>query len=441
MSQPVRRPFQIRKGPAVPLATAVPVEAIFKNFVQQSKTTIQFQVTPTDVAYVNTLRRVILTEVETAAFRSDILEDGSTSGIKITKNSTPMSNEMLAHRIGLLPIHISNPLEWKPESYTFALSVTNDSSDPKDIVAADIRVLKNQGPDEEPLPVPSTEFFHLDHHSKETALIAVLKGRVGTQEPETLSFEATATLGTGRENAQFIPVSQCSYKYTLDNDPERVKEHYEKWLSTYKKFTPADLDANPTKKQELEREFKTMEIARCFKVDERNEPNSFDFIVESVGVLDPIYVVARALQVLQEKAVFYSSVDSGDLPETVSVRPADARMKGFDFIFQKEDHTLGNLLQTWMEKNLMDSADSEVTFVGYKVPHPLKDEMLLRVAVEDGKELTARTAIVKAARGCALLFKKWGADWAAVGGSIAAQPTQSVRGALQSRVQRQGVAF
>jgi len=433
----LRRPFRVSTT-----AAAAPVEPIFKNFVQQSKTAIQFQITPTDVAYVNTLRRVILTEVEIAAFRSDILEDGTTSGIKITKNSTPMSNEMLAHRIGLLPIHVSNPLEWAPESHTFTLSVINDSADPKDIVAADIRVLKNRGPDEEPLPVPSTEFFRLDGHSKETALIAVLKGRVGTQEPETLSFEATATLGTGRENAQFIPTCQCSYKYTLDNDPERVKEHYEKWLSTYKKFTPTELEANPTKKQELEREFKTMEIARCFKVDERNEPNSFDFIIESVGVLDPVYIVARALQVLQEKAAFYSSVDTGDLPSSVQVRPADARMKGFDFIFQKEDHTLGNLLQTWMEKNLMDSGDSGVTFVGYKVPHPLKDEMLLRVAVEDGKELTARTAIMTAARGCAALFKKWAGDWAAVGGSVATvAAARTVRGALQSRVQRQGVPF
>jgi len=243
------RPLQFRR--TVAPAAASPEEPVFSNFLQQSKNVLQFQLYPTDVAYVNTLRRVILTEVETIAFSSDILEDGSTSDIKITKNSTPMSNEMLAHRIGLLPIHISNPLDWNPEEYSFSLSVVNDSFNSRDIVAADIRVLKNRGSDEEPLPVPSTEFFHLDNHSKETALIAVLKGRVGTQEPESLAFEARATLGTGRENARFIPVSQCSYKYTLDKNPERVKENFEKWLSTYKKMTPADLESSSTKKQEL----------------------------------------------------------------------------------------------------------------------------------------------------------------------------------------------
>ena len=85
-------------------------ESVFKNLTQTSKTAIKFQLTPTDVAYANVLRRVILTEVESVAFRSHILEDGSTSDIKFTNNSTPMSNEMLAQRLGLIPIIVSYPL-------------------------------------------------------------------------------------------------------------------------------------------------------------------------------------------------------------------------------------------------------------------------------------------------------------------------------------------
>jgi DNA-directed RNA polymerase subunit L/DNA-directed RNA polymerase alpha subunit len=429
MSQ-VKRPFTIRRPAA---ASATP--SVFQNFAQDSRNILKFQITPTDVAYANALRRVILTEVETVAFRSEILEDGSTSGIKILKNSTPMSNEMLAHRIGLLPIHVSNPLEWDSSSHIFKMDVTNNSPDLKDVVASDIQVLRVRGVGEDPLLVPSVEFFHPDPQSRETALLAVLKGHVGTQEPETLSFEATATIGIGRENAQFIPVSQCAYKYSPDTNPERIREHFEAWLSTHKKIGPEELEQNPTKKQELEREFKTMEIARCFQVDERGEPNSFDFIVESIGVLDPVYIVSRALQVLQEKATYYASADTGDLPLNVQVRPADARMKGFDFVFQGEDHTLGNIFQAWMDANLMDT--NEITYVGYKVPHPLKDEMVLRVGVEDGKEFTARTALVKAARGLAALFKGWAANWMAVGGTIAAPPKRStIREALQMRTSR-----
>jgi DNA-directed RNA polymerase subunit L len=366
---------------------------------------------PTLVGYANTLRRTMITDVETIAFRSDITENGSTSDITIVKNSTPLSNEMLAHRIGLIPIHVENPLDWKPEEYSFSLKVSNESSDPLDVVAGDIQVLKNRGAEEEPLLVPNVQFFHPDPVTHDTALLTVLKGKLASQEPETVEFTATATLGTGRENAAFMPVtSRCAYGYSRDDDPERKKEIFTLWLTKHKKVSPSELEANPTRKAELEREFETMEVQRCYKIDERGEPYSFDFIVESVGVLPPSYIVARALEILQAKMLRYASIDSGDLPEQLKVLPADARMKGFDFVFQKEDHTLGNLLQTWMEQNLVDT--EEITFVGYKVPHPLRDEMLLRVGVDSGKDVDARAAVAKAARECAQMFKNWSGQWA-----------------------------
>lgn len=420
-------------GLAASLAPAAQQPNVFKNVNQRSRTVLEFQLAPTKVEYANTLRRAILTEVESVAFRADILTDGSTADVQVLKNSTPMSNEMLAHRVGLLPIAVANPLDWNPDEYSFELDVTNNSADPLDVKAADIRVLKDRGPEEEPLPVPSTEFFHLNPVSQDTPLLAVLKGRVGTQEPERIHFKAKATVGIGRENARFIPVSQCAYRYTIDKDPERQKEFFERWLADHKKVAASELETNPARKAELQREFNTMEVQRCFLTDEAGEPYSFDFTLESVGVLNPTYIVARAIQAIQEKCMKYANMDSGDLPETVRVGPADARMKGFDFLFAGEDHTLGNLFQTWMDINLMGtSTGTQITFVGYKVPHPLKDEVLLRVGVEDGKELTARTAVAEAARGCLSMFKAWEQSWSSLGGSAAAlAPSASMREALQ----------
>ena len=405
------RAASIRKPAAA--QRPAPVTSVFKNVVKESSTLLRFILEPTVVGYANTLRRTMITDVETIAFRADITESGSTSDVRITKNSTPLSNEMLAHRIGLIPIHVENPLDWKPEDYSFSLKVVNDSSNPLDVVAGDIQVLKRRGAEEEPLLVPNVQFFHPDPVTHDTALLTVLKGKLASQEPEMIEFSATATLGTGRENAAFMPVtSRCAYGYSKDDDPERKREIFTLWLNKHKKVNATELEANPTRKAELEREFETMEVQRCYKKDERGEPYSFDFIVESVGVLSPTYIVARALELLQAKVLRYASIDSGDLPDSVKVRPADAKMKGFDFIFQKEDHTMGNLLQTWMELNLIDS--EQITFVGYKVPHPLRDEMLLRVGVDSGKDMDARAAVAKAARECAQMFKDWSAAWASV---------------------------
>ncbi len=411
------------RAAATPAAPKPPPGAVFNDLQQDSATEIRFRLAPTHVTYANTLRRAMITEVETVAFAADIADNGSTADVLITKNSTPMSNEMLAHRIGLLPIHVKNPLKWNPDEYIFKLDVVNDSAEPRDVVAGDIQVLKNRGPGEDPLPVPSVEFFHPDPVTRDTTLLTVLKGRAsavdartGKQESEALSFVAKATMGTGRQNARFMPVtSRCAYGYTLDDSPERKKELFTKWLSMNKKVSPTELEANSTRKGELEREFETMEVQRCFKINERGEPFSFDFVVESVGVLDPKYIVGRAIDVLHKKLLIYGSIDSGDLPEGLKIRPADALMKGFDFMFQHEDHTLGNLLSTWMEQNEMDN--EEITYVGYKVPHPLRDEMLLRVGVQSGKDTDARAAVAKAARALAQMFLDWSTQWAAVAGS------------------------
>jgi hypothetical protein len=418
MSAPPPKSMAERRALKAKTAAAAPaVDSVFKDLKRDTPNTIKFRLEPTQVSYANTLRRSMITDVETVGFKSDITDTGTTSDIIITKNSTPMSNEMLAHRIGLIPLHIERPTEWNPSEYTFKLNVVNDSTIPLDVVAADIQVYKNRGPEEDPLLVPSVQFFHPDPVTRDTALLAVLKGRVGTQEPEALSFEAVATVGTGRQNAQFMPVtSRCAYGYTRDDSEERKKELFTTWLVNHKKVNATELESNSTRKGELEREFATMEIQRCYKMDERGEPYSFDFIVESVGVLDPVYIVHRAIEVLQKKLLVYASIDSGDLPESLKIRPADARMKGFDFIFQQEDHTLGNLLSTWMEQNEYDAG--EITFVGYKVPHPLRDEMLLRVGVESGKDVDARAAVAKAARACAQMFTDWLSQWTALAGTI-----------------------
>ncbi|XP_055331085.1 DNA-directed RNA polymerase II subunit RPB11-like [Paramacrobiotus metropolitanus] len=43
------------------------------------------------------------------------------------------------------------------------------------------------------------------------------------------------------------------------------------------------------------------------------------------------------------------------------------------FTFNKEDHTLGNMLRAQLIK------DPNVVFAGYKVPHPLENKFVLRV--------------------------------------------------------------
>ena len=54
-------------------------------------------------------------------------------------------------------------------------------------------------------------------------------------------------------------------------------------------------------------------------------------------------------------------------------------MKAYDFIFEDEDDTLGNLLQ----KYLYD--DANVEYIGYLIPHPMERKLKLRIALKKEK--------------------------------------------------------
>jgi DNA-directed RNA polymerase subunit L len=168
------------------------------------------------------------------------------------------------------------------------------------------------------------------------------------------------------------------------------------------------LKEDPERAKVLEREFNTMEVAKVFLTDEKGEPYSFDFTVETIGILSVPYIIQRACEVGEAHCLKYSSIGEKTM-DSVKIQPADARIRGFDVLFGGEDHTLGNLFQTWLDQNMVGKG--VVSFVGYKIPHPLRDEMLLRIGVEDGKESSVRQVIGEAARSCAAMFRGWKSEW------------------------------
>jgi len=387
-----------------------------KEFEGPRPPTISFTLSPSHYIYANTLRRLCLTAVENVAFAADIREDGSTSDVKVLENSTPMTNEMLAHRIGLLPIMATKPMDWDADKYEFILDVTNESDTTKDVTASDIKVFEKVG--DELVQRPSNMFFQPHPVTKQTPLIAVLKPLLPGGNPEKLHFTAKATLGNGRENARWIPTTQCAYSNTLDKHPTNPKigydpEHapqkavFESWLERVKKINSgvAGLEKEPEKLKSLIKEFETLEINRCYLKGTNGEPYSFDFTVETAGVLHPSYIIARAC----ENGIAMCDKYAGEsLPIDVVVQPAAGRISGWDFIFQKQDHTLGNCIQNWLDENLIGKG--EITFAGYDVI-PLRDEMTFRIGCEDGSEATARRALTAAMNGCSQMFRNWYNEW------------------------------
>lgn len=368
-----------------------------------------FTLSPLHVSYANTLRRLILTGVETIGFRADMTSTGSTTDVIVKKNDTPMTNEMLADRIGLLPIHITAPLNYKMEQYTFVLQVDGNKDETVYVTSSDFKVYDNDvkadDGDQEATRVPTERFFLPNPITGDTCLIATLEPGNAIQRIEII---AIASKGTGREHARFCSVSQCSYEYTVDENPQRMEEMFLQWLTVSKKI--GSIDKASERYTQLQREFNTMQRKRCFLLNEKGDPYSYDFTIESAGVLSVYDIIDRACQIGENMCSKYTTITKGALPSEITISSSDSRIIGYDFLIRGHDHTLGNLLQTWLVENYLDK-NPNITYAGYSIPHPLRDELLLRIGVKDGETASALEAFEAAAIGCVVIFREMRAAW------------------------------
>jgi DNA-directed RNA polymerase subunit L len=227
-------------------------------------------------------------------------------------------------------------------------------------------------------------------------------------------------IGKGSDHMGFCPVSQCSYENTRDDDPIRLDQFFHEWLAEFKKIVdvasiPVELMAN------YRAEWETMAIQRCFKINDRGEPDSFSFTIESIGIRPVKDLVAEGIQAVIRLVTPYTNQEVDESEIGITMQPVDSRMNGVDVLFEGQEHTLGNLLQTLLTEIYLNGApDSPIEFAGYKVRHPLQRIMALRIGIREGAgdaKVIARQVIVAAAERAKEIFESLATSWAAVDSS------------------------
>ena len=355
------------------------------------KISASFRITDINVTLANTIRRVIVAHTASVGFRTEPYEK---SDVDIQINTTPLVNEMIAHRIGMIPIK-AFPEIFDPSLYEFHIDVENGTKELLDVRTSDFRVyMRNaENPLAPPTEVKSDEFFPPDPITGDTILITRLRPQWNPMASnERLKLRAKASISTGKENVRWCPATQVSYEYTPNPDPAHIEEVFTNWLQLNKKIEdPTTLSED--KLGELKREFNTMEIQRCYLRNEKNEPNDFTFHIESVGIQAIPDIVQNGLKACEHLVQKYKDCTTS-VPENLVFQAGDSRFPSIDAIFQNEDHTLGNLLETYIVENHIDGEQSpKINYVGYKVPHPLRPEMFIRMDTRTKEEVESNTPV------------------------------------------------
>lgn len=346
---------------------------------------LEFQVEGVDLGIVNALRRALMADVPTAAFRFEPLSP-STNGVLVKANTSTLHNEIVGQRIGLVPINFDpNELRvFDPAQWRFSLRVKNTGNTVRAVTTKDFEVFDQNGA--RVPPNVAAQLFPPSPVTGDHVLLLVLKpGTHGDGQGEELHAECTASMGTGRQHSRWSPVSLCFFRNR--GDPAASKAALEAQVAEARAAGATDGEA-----EALRRDWATLGAHRHFLRDEHGEPSAFDFVLETEAPrLTPEFLVYKALRVLHDRVGAVAADLRRGEDGVGGVSPVAEQLQAsvqqvpyvddfYEVALRGEDHTVGNLLQSLLYKRwVRDGAGSDVSFIGYHQPHPLEDRIVFKL--------------------------------------------------------------
>jgi DNA-directed RNA polymerase subunit D len=253
--------------------------------LEKNETNIRLLIRDADIPFVNALRRIVTSEVPSM----------SVEEVVVIENSSVLQDEVIAHRLGLMPLktdlktyNLPEECECKSEfgCAQCRVTLTLDAEAKEGTRTVYSGELVSENPD----IVPVSSKIPLMKLAKE----------------QKLKLEAYARLGKGKNHAKWQPVSMCAYKYypkitvvakRCDACGECVEVCPRKVLTrTENKIVVKDLlacilcqdctNACPQKPTAIEVGW---------------EENSFIFNLESTGALSPDKIMIEAVKILENQ--------------------------------------------------------------------------------------------------------------------------------------------
>jgi DNA-directed RNA polymerase subunit L len=384
-------------------------------------TFVEFELANIHFSMANGIRRCIIGQVKTVGFRT---EPYKASMVDIKVNDTPLHNQIIAHRFGMIPVNVTDPEKFNVDDYQFIINVINDTNTGKMITTEDIQIKQistNRFLSKDDVkklfpPDTITGGYHLitklrpkyftptNTHSKE--IIDEMTNTYNKKVDDVMHFhlEAKACISNGNENYRFSPVSCTSYINTVD--PERANEGLKQFIDEHNKIAKEG-NYTPMTQEQLSRRFELTDKKRFFYINEKGDPNVFSFKIESVGIIPPLVIFHRAITILKNKVSnFVNNLVSKNENE-IRINVSSQLDGGWEIHVKGEDDTLGNLIQHHLCIMFADytlpKEQKLLQYIGYRKPHPLENYVIFQIQGHTDKLDDLITTVIKP--GCGEIVK------------------------------------
>jgi hypothetical protein len=329
--------------------------------LNESDGILSFTMSDVNVSVVNSLRRIIMSEIPAIVIHTFPDEENE---LNITVNTTRLTNEQIKQRVGAIPIHIKDQTIDLAD-YQVELDMANTSDN---IIYATTEHLKIKKLSSDKYLDDSElrKVFQADKMTGGFIPIVRLRPRINAEtKGEQIKFTAKMSIKTGKDSGMYVSAHTISYGFT----PDKLRQ-VEEWTKTEKELVktmkPEDV--------ELEKQNWMASQGKRITLD-----NSFDFMVGSVGVYDNVELIKKACEIMNNKlSSVVAAIDGNEL------KIQDAKTTTphcFDILYNGEDYTLSNVIDSVLYSDYYHSND-KLSYIATKKLHPHNDYIVMRLAIK-----------------------------------------------------------
>jgi len=320
---------------------------------------LSFTLQNINVSLANAIRRTILTDIPTAVVVTAPYEKNQAD---IKKNTSRLNNEILKHRLSSIPIHI-NDKSIDLSKLMIVIHKKNEDNTMINVTTKDFKI-KNIETDKYLPQSNVNKIFPPDPLTKYHILFTRLRPKISDEIPgEEIFIEAKMSIGTAAQDGTFNVVSTGSYSFTPDliNQRTILQKLEKEWKKSG--LTEDEID--------FEKEnWRLLDGKRIYI------KNSFDFIIETIGVFSNKYIVKQACLIIARKLeAIGKSVDA----QTIEIKEGITASPTFDIVLQNEDYTIGKSIEYALHQLFYEN-ESVFDFVGFRKLHPHDSDSIIRVA-------------------------------------------------------------
>ena len=324
---------------------------------------LMFTLSGVNVSLANAIRRTILSDIPLVVFRTTPYQENKAT---IISNTSRLNNEILKQRLSCIPIHIKDIEGFPMKNYQLEVNVENITDTTMYVTTKDF-VIKDLVTGKPISESKNREIFPANDYTGYFIDFVRLRPKISDEIPgEKINLTCEFSVGTAKEDGMFNAVSTCSYGFTVDSLAQDAI--LEKYKQTWK-------DEGKTK-EEIDFEAKNWKLLDGLRITRKD---SFDFIIQTIGIYDNVDLVHKACEILINKFQYQDTLLEKD---ELEIKKAENTMSNsFDIILENEDYTIGKVLEYFMYTKFYET--KMLTFCGFKMMHPHDSYSIIRVAYKD----------------------------------------------------------